>query len=159
MLPWTRCCSSCSSGLAEKTRKSSALWEISVTVKHLIKKASPLLPHFITMEAEQKMYASFRRVRVLPVFTATPPSKPFNKQRIKEEEGDEYSNSVAKIQVCAMFRVGDIQRNVLLKFIRLRMETPCMCPSEGHKCGGRKLTKRYVIKFSIKSPKSSSEDS
>ena len=40
-----------------------------------------------------------------------------------------------------MFRVGDIQTNVLLKFIRLCMEMPCLCPSEGHKYGERKLTK------------------
>ena len=58
-----------------------------------------------------------------------------------------------------MFRVGDIQRNVLLKFIGPCMETPCFCPSEGHKYGGRELTKTYVIEFSIKSPKSSSEGS
>ena len=81
------------------------------------------------------------------------------KSRIKEEKENEYSNSVAKIQVCAMFRAGDVRRNVLLKFIRLRVETPCLCPSEGHKYGGRKLTKTYVIEFSIKSPKSSSEGS
>ena len=84
------------------------------------------------------------KIPLLPVFTVTPPSKPFNKlikSRIKEEKEDEYSNSVAKIQVCAMFRAGDIRRNVLLKFIRLCMETPCLCPSEGHKYGGRKLTK------------------
>ena len=54
------------------------------------------------------------------------------KSRIKEEKEDEYSNSVATIQVCAMFRARDIRRNVLLKFIR---------PSEGHKYDGRKLTK------------------
>ena len=81
------------------------------------------------------------------------------KSRIKEEKEDEYSNSVAKIQVCAMLCVGDIRRNVLLKVIRLRMETPCLCPPEGHKYGGRKLTKTYVIEFSIKSPKSSSKGS
>ena len=69
------------------------------------------------------------------------------KSRIKEEKEDEYLNSVAKIQVCAMFRAGDVRRNVLLKFIRLCMETPCLCPSEGHKYGGRKLTKTYVIEF------------
>ena len=63
------------------------------------------------------------------------------KSIIKEEKEDEYSNSVAKIQVCAMFRAGDIRKNVLLKFIRLCMEMPCLCPSEGHKYGGRKLTK------------------
>ena len=32
------------------------------------------------------------------------------------------------------------------------METPCLCPSEGHKDGGRKLTKTYVIEFAIKNP-------
>ena len=73
------------------------------------------------------------------------------RNRGKEKKEDEYSNSFAKIQVCAMFRAGDIRRNVLLKFIRLCIETPCLCPSEGHKYGGRKLTKTYVIEFSIKS--------
>ena len=81
------------------------------------------------------------------------------KSRIKEEKEDEYSKSVAKIQVCAMFRAGDIRRNVLLKFIRLCMETPYLCPSEGHKYGGRKLAKTHVIEFSIKSLYSSSEGS
>jgi len=47
------------------TMKSSVLWEISVTVKHLIKKASPALLSFTTLEAEQKMHASFRCVRGL----------------------------------------------------------------------------------------------
>ena len=55
------------------------------------------------------------------------------KSRIKGIKEDKYSNSLAKIQVCAMFRAGDIRRNVLLKFIRLCLETPCLCPSEGHK--------------------------
>ena len=81
------------------------------------------------------------------------------KSRIKEEKENAYSNSLANIQVCAKFCVGDIRRNVVLKFIRLCMETPCLCPSEGHKYGGRKLTKTYVIEFSIKNPKSSSEGS
>ena len=73
------------------------------------------------------------------------------KSRVKEIKGDEHSNSLAKIQVCAIFRAGDIRRNVLLKFIRLRTETPRLCPSEGHKYGGRKLTKTDVIEFAIKS--------
>ena len=47
------------------------------------------------------------------------------KSTIEQIKEDEYSNSLAKIQVCGMFRAGDIRRNVLLKFIRLRMETPC----------------------------------
>ena len=41
------------------------LWELSVTVKHLIKKASPAFLSFKILEAEEKMYASFRRVRGL----------------------------------------------------------------------------------------------
>ena len=73
------------------------------------------------------------------------------KSRIKEVKEDEHSNSLAKIQVCAIFRAGDIRRNVLPKFIRLCMETPCLCPSEGHKYGGRKLTETDVIELAIKS--------
>ena len=42
-------------------------WKISVTVKHQIKRGSPALLNFTridgeTLEAEQKMYASFRLV-------------------------------------------------------------------------------------------------
>ena len=67
---------------------------------------------------------------------------------MKEIKKDKYSNSLTKVQVCAMFRRGDIRRNVLLKFIRLCMETLRLCPSQkGHKYGGRKLTKTYVIEF------------
>ena len=39
------------------------------------------------------------------------------------------------------------------------MKMPSLCPSEGHKYGGQKLTKTDVIEFAIKSLKSSSEDS
>ena len=46
-----------------------------------------------------------------------------------------------------MFRAGDIRINVLLKFIRLCMETPCLCPFEGHKYSGRKL-KKHMSYFS-----------
>ena len=73
------------------------------------------------------------------------------KSRIKEVKEDEHSNSLTKIQVCEIFRVGDIQINVLLKFIGLCMETPCLCPSEGHKYGGWNLTKTYIIEFAMKS--------
>ena len=58
-----------------------------------------------------------------------------------------------------MFHVGDIQRNVLLKFIKLGMEMPCLCPSEGCKYGNLKLTKTFVIEFAIKRLKSCSEGS
>ena len=53
--------------------------------------------------------------------------------RIKEAKVNEYWKILAEIQVCAMFHAGDIRRNVLLKFIRLCMETPCLCHFEGHK--------------------------
>ena len=73
------------------------------------------------------------------------------KSTMKEEQEDVYSNSVAKNQVLAKFRTGKIRRNVLLKFVTLRMERPCLCLSEEHKYGGRKLTKTYVIEFYVKS--------
>ena len=52
------------------------------------------------------------------------------KSRIKEIKEEEYSNSLAKIQVCEMFRAEDIRRNVFLKLLRLCMETPCLFPSK-----------------------------
>jgi len=36
---------------------------------------------------------------------------------------------------------GRYSNKCLFKFIRLCMETPCLCPSEGHKYGSQKLTK------------------
>ena len=52
------------------------IWEISVTVKHLIKKVSPALLSFTTStarfwKAELKLYASFRRVRGLGYMTVS----------------------------------------------------------------------------------------
>ena len=46
---------------------------------------------------------------------------------------DKYSKSHAKNQVDAIVRVRDIRKNVLPKFIKLCMETPCLCPFQGHK--------------------------
>ena len=74
MLPSTRYCPSLSSG--EMTKKSSVLWEISVTVKHLIKKSFSCIAKFYNidgeiLEAEQKMYASFRRTRGLGYMTVS----------------------------------------------------------------------------------------
>ena len=42
---------------------------------------------------------------------------------------------LAKNQVCAIFHMRDIQKNVLPKFIKLCLETPCLCPFQGHKRG------------------------
>lgn len=41
---------------------------------------------------------------------------------MKEIKEDEYSNSLATILVCAMLRVGDTQRNVLIKLKLLGYE-------------------------------------
>ena len=53
---------------------------------------------------------------------------------------DWYINNLAKNQVSAVFHSRVICRSVSPKFIELCMETPCLCPSEGHKHSGRKIT-------------------
>ena len=40
-----------------------------------------------------------------------------------------------------------ICRSVSPKFIELCIERPCLCPSEGHKYGGRKVTETSVTEF------------
>ena len=50
----------------------------------------------------------------------------------------------AKNQVFAVFHLRVICRSVSPKFIELCMETPCLCPSERHKYGGRKVTETSV---------------
>jgi len=56
-------------------------------------------------------------------------------------------NSLAKNQASAVFHSRAIRRSVSPKFIELCMETPCLCPSEGHKHGGRDVTKASVVEF------------
>ena len=63
MLPSTRCCPSLSSGLEEMTRKSSVLWEISIRVKHLIKKAS------VALACERRRISG---CHLVPLFSAEP---------------------------------------------------------------------------------------
>ena len=53
---------------------------------------------------------------------------------------DKFSKWLAKNQVCAIFHMRDIPKNVLPKFKKLCMETPCWCPFEGQKYGHRKPT-------------------
>ena len=50
-------------------------------------------------------------------------------------------NNLAKNQVSAVFHSRAIRRSVSPKFIELCMETPSLCPSKGHKYGGRDVTK------------------
>ena len=47
----------------------------------------------------------------------------------------------------AVFHLRVLQRSEPPKFIELCVETPCLCPSGGHKHGGRKVTKTSVIEF------------
>ena len=56
-------------------------------------------------------------------------------------------NNLAKNQVSAVFHSRAIRRSVSHKFIELCMETPCLCPSEGHKYGGCDETKTSVAEF------------
>ena len=56
-------------------------------------------------------------------------SKPFN--RLSPESGKWTEVNIqrfAKIQARGIFRIRDIRRNVLPKFIEICMETPCWCP-------------------------------
>ena len=50
------------------------------------------------------------------------------KSRNWEMKGGTYTKTLAKIQVRGIFRIRDIRRNVLPKFIEICMETPCWCP-------------------------------
>jgi len=56
-------------------------------------------------------------------------------------------NNLDKNQVSAVFHSCAIRRSVSPKFIELCMETPRLCPSEGHKHGGRDLAKTSVVEF------------
>ena len=67
--------------------------------------------------------------------------------RVWDTIDDWYINNLAKNQVSAVFHLRVICRSVSPKFIELCMETPCLCPSEGHKHGGRKVTETCVTKF------------
>ena len=48
---------------------------------------------------------------------------------IWEMKGGKYAKTLAKIQFRGIFRIRDIRRNVLPKFIEISMETPCWCSS------------------------------
>ena len=69
------------------------------------------------------------------------------KSRIWDTIYDWYNNNLAKNQVFAVFQLHVFLRSVSPKFIELCMETPCLCSSEGHKYGGRKVTETSVTDF------------
>jgi len=60
---------------------------------------------------------------------------------------DKYINNFAKNKVSAVFHSRGIRWSVLPRFIELCMETPCLCPSEGHKHGRRKVTETSVAEL------------
>ena len=58
-----------------------------------------------------------------------------------------YKRPRQESNLCFFFHSRVICRSVSPKFIGLCMETPCLCPSEGHKYGGRKVTETSVTEF------------
>ena len=70
---------------------------------------------------------------LLLVFSVTPfkidqtknQNRPIDKVQNLEMKGGTYTKTLAKIQVRGIFRIRDIRRNVLPKFIEICMETPC----------------------------------
>ena len=66
------------------------------------------------------------------------------KSRIWDTIDEGHINNLAKTQLPAVFHSRVICRTVSPKFVELCMETPCLCPSEGHKHGGRKVTETSV---------------
>ena len=66
------------------------------------------------------------------------------KSRIWDTIDEWYINNLAKSQVSAVFHSRVICRSASPKFIELCMETLCLCPSEGHKHGGRIKSNRNI---------------
>ena len=71
---------------------------------------------------------------------------------------DKYTKSLAKNQVFAIVHTRDVGKNVLPKFIKLCMETSCLSPFQGDKCGRRKPTDTSVFEFSYLCVNSSLEE-
>ena len=71
---------------------------------------------------------------------------------------DKYTKNLAKNQGYAKVGMRDFRKNVLPKFIKLCMETPCLRPFEGHKYGRRKPTETSVFEFSYVCVNSSLEE-
>ena len=66
-------------------------------------------------------------------------------------KGGKYTKILAKIQVRGIFRIRDVRKNDLPKFIEICMETPCWCHPDEHQHGGRKPTETSVTEFCYKS--------
>ena len=60
---------------------------------------------------------------------------------------DKYTKILATNQVYAIVHMRDVRENVLPKFIKLCMETPCLCPCQWHKYGHWKPDKKQKHLF------------
>ena len=60
---------------------------------------------------------------------------------------DKYTKSLVKNQVYAIVHMRDIRKQVLPKFVKLCMETLCLCPFQGHKYGRRKPTSVFEFSY------------
>ena len=56
-------------------------------------------------------------------------------------------NNFAKNQYSAGCHSRAIRRSVSLRLKELCIETPCLCPSEGHKHGCRNVKKTSMVEF------------
>ena len=74
----------------------------------------------------------------------------YRESQIWEIKEDIYTKSLTKNQVCAIFHMQDIWKNVLRKFIKLCIETPCWFSFEGHRYGYWKSTETSVFEFCYK---------
>ena len=74
----------------------------------------------------------------------------YRESQIWEIKEGIYTKSLTKNQVCVIFHMQDMQKNVLRKFIKLCMEAPCWFPFEGHKYGYWKSTETFVFEFCYK---------
>ena len=73
-------------------------------------------------------------------------------------KGGKYTKTLAKIRVRGIFRVRDIRRNVLPKFIEICKRRHAGAHLDGHQHGGRKPTERSVTEFCYKSVNLSLEE-
>ena len=115
---------------------------------HLYKKKTLWDPAKIENE-DHVLYLSYRQCSV---FTVTP-SKielqtiQYRQSRIWKMKEDEYAKSFAKNQACAIFHTRDIQKNVLLKFVKLCLKTPYWCSFERRRYSRLKPTKTSVFSY------------
>ena len=66
-------------------------------------------------------------------------------------KGGTYTKTLAKIQVRGIFRIRDIRKNILPKFIEICMETPSGAHLDELQHGGRKPTETSITEFCYKS--------